>query len=343
MYKTCIYCNRNLGGNESVENFPVGRRLAFDQEKGRLWVICERCRRWNLSPLDERWEAIEECEKQFHDTPKSFSTDNIGLAQVGEGTQLVRIGRPQRREFAAWRYGREFWQRRVRNLIGTAVQVAIGIGTVIAGANLLPLVIGLRQSRVVARVRDEQGRRLYITPQEARRLKLYRHNGADGFSLEVVYRPEQKRMLLWHRGAGKRQTTALSGPTAIRAAGRVLPAVNEFGGTESQVREAVTMIEDARTPERLFASTAAEQGALIPGRIFDADATELHRMGANVRLALEMAAHEDSEQRALEGELAALEEAWREAEEIASIADSLLIPKEITEWIERHRVGAREP
>jgi hypothetical protein len=56
-----------------------------------------------------------------------------------------------------------------------------------------------------------------------------------------------------------------------------------------------------------------------------------------------MAAHEDSEQRALEGELAALEEAWREAEEIASIADSLLIPKEITEWIERHRVGAREP
>ncbi len=29
MYKTCIYCNRNLGDNESVENFPVGRRLAF--------------------------------------------------------------------------------------------------------------------------------------------------------------------------------------------------------------------------------------------------------------------------------------------------------------------------
>jgi hypothetical protein len=37
-----------------------------------------------------------------------------------------------------------------------------------------------------------------------------------------------------------------------------------------------------------------------------------------------MAAHEDTERRALEGELAALEAAWREAEEIAAISDNLL-------------------
>jgi hypothetical protein len=42
------------------------------------------------------------------------------------------------------------------------------------------------------------------------------------------------------------------------------------------------------------------------------------------RLALEMAAHEESERRALEGELGELEEAWREADEIATIADALL-------------------
>jgi hypothetical protein len=42
------------------------------------------------------------------------------------------------------------------------------------------------------------------------------------------------------------------------------------------------------------------------------------------RLALEMAANEDSERRAMEGELAELEAAWREAEEIAAIADNLL-------------------
>jgi len=342
VYKTCIYCNRFLGANETVENFPVGRRLAFDQEKGRLWVICERCRRWNLSPLDERWEAIEECERQFYDTPKSYSTDNIGLAHLGEGLELVRIGKPQRREFAAWRYGREFWQRRVKNIVATAVQVVIGGITVIAGANLLPLIIGLRQSRIVARVRDGEGGRLFITPQEAKRLKLYRDGNPEGFALDVTYRPEQKRLLLWHRGAGKRRQAVLTGPTAIRAAGHILPAINEFGGTDSQVRKAVAMIEDARGPERLFASIATEKGALVPDRIFDRDATELAKMDANVRLALEMAAHEESERRALEGELLLLEEAWREAEEIASIADSLLIPREIEEWIAKHRRGGRE-
>jgi hypothetical protein len=104
MYKTCIYCNRKLGSNETVETFPVGRRLAFDQEKGRLWVICERCRRWNLSPLQERWDAIEECEREFRDTRLRYSTDNIGLARMKEGLELIRIGQPRRPEFAAWRY-----------------------------------------------------------------------------------------------------------------------------------------------------------------------------------------------------------------------------------------------
>ncbi len=337
MYKTCIYCNRNLGDNEIVEEFPVGRRLAFDQEKGRLWVICEHCRRWNLSPLEERWEAIEECERQFYDTPKSFSTDNIGLAQVTEGLQLVRIGRPQRREFAAWRYGREFWQRRVRNLLAAAVQVAIGIGAVIAGANVLPAIIGIRNNRVVARVRDEKGGRLFLTPPEVKRLKLFRADGGDGWALGVHYRPEQRRFLLWSMGKGKRQETELSGATAIRAAGHILPRLNEYGGTDTQVRRAVTMIEEARAPERLFANVAAERGALIADRIFDTDATAVKNLDANLRLALEMAAHEESERRALEGELAILEEAWREAEEIASIADRLLIPESVEEWIRRHR------
>jgi hypothetical protein len=37
-----------------------------------------------------------------------------------------------------------------------------------------------------------------------------------------------------------------------------------------------------------------------------------------------MAAHEDAERRAVEGELKELETAWRNAEEIAAIADNLL-------------------
>jgi hypothetical protein len=337
MYKTCIYCNRNLGDNEVVEDFPVGRRLAFDGEKGRLWVICEHCRRWNLSPLEERWEAIEECERQFHDTPKSFSTDNIGLAQLAEGLQLVRIGRPQRREFAAWRYGREFWRRRVRSVVSTAVQIAAALATAVAGANVLPLFLGIRASRVVARVRGEEGGHLFLTPVEVKRLKLVRADVPDGWALNVNYRPEQRRILLWAIAKGRRQWAELSGAGAIRAAGHILPRLNEYGGTDSQVRKAVTMIEEARAPEHLFASVAAEPDSLVPDRIFDRDATQVRNLGADVRLALEMAAHEDSERRALEGELALLEEAWREAEEIAAIADRLLIPESVEEWIRKQR------
>jgi hypothetical protein len=45
-----------------------------------------------------------------------------------------------------------------------------------------------------------------------------------------------------------------------------------------------------------------------------------------LRLALEMAAHEDIELEATRGELSNLEQAWREAEEIGRIADDVLIP-----------------
>jgi hypothetical protein len=31
---TCIFCHANLGSNEVVEHFPIGRRLAFDAAVG---------------------------------------------------------------------------------------------------------------------------------------------------------------------------------------------------------------------------------------------------------------------------------------------------------------------
>jgi hypothetical protein len=49
------------------------------------------------------------------------------------------------------------------------------------------------------------------------------------------------------------------------------------------------------------------------------------------RLALEMSVHEESERRALEGELATLEAAWRDAETIAAICDDDLTPPKLYE------------
>jgi hypothetical protein len=111
MYSTCLFCKAKLGANQAIENFPVGKRLAFDAERGRLWVVCSRCRRWNLTPLEERWEAVEECERRFAGVRARFSTDQIGLARLPEGMDLVRVGRPRRPEFAAWRYGERFTRR----------------------------------------------------------------------------------------------------------------------------------------------------------------------------------------------------------------------------------------
>ena len=55
------------------------------------------------------------------------------------------------------------------------------------------------------------------------------------------------------------------------------------------------------------------------------------------RLALEMAANEDVERRALEGELRLLEAAWRDAEDVAKIADDMFLPEGTEARLDRMR------
>ena len=92
MYSTCLLCADSLGTNAVLETLPVGRRVAFDPAKGRLWVVCPGCARWNLVPFDSRFLAIEDCERHFRDTHVRFSTGTIGIARLPEGLELVRIG-----------------------------------------------------------------------------------------------------------------------------------------------------------------------------------------------------------------------------------------------------------
>src|SRR5512143_3170352 len=58
VYSRCFRCDRSLGKNGELAHLPVGRRIAFDSKKGRIWVICMRCDQWNLVPIEERWEAV---------------------------------------------------------------------------------------------------------------------------------------------------------------------------------------------------------------------------------------------------------------------------------------------
>jgi hypothetical protein len=61
----------------------------------------------------------------------------------------------------------------------------------------------------------------------------------------------------------------------------------------------------------------------------------LNTIPAAIRLALEMAAHEETERRALEGELHLLASAWRDAEEVAAIADDMFLPASVDEELAR--------
>ena len=124
MIYACIrpasFATRTSARTRPSSTFPSAAASRSTRRRGRLWVVCRKCERWNLSPIDERWEAIEECERLFRDTRLRVSTDNIGLARVPDGLELVRIGSPLRPEMAAWRYGDQFGRRRRKNLCSPA-------------------------------------------------------------------------------------------------------------------------------------------------------------------------------------------------------------------------------
>jgi hypothetical protein len=348
MYSTCLVCNQSLGDNDVVEHFPIGRRLAFDAVKGRLWVVCSHCGQWNLTPLEERWEAIEECERAFRGTLVRVSTDNVGLARLADSTELIRIGAPLRPEFAAWRYGhkltRRLRQKRVMAGAGIAAAAVTGIalGPTIAPAltmgaisivvfpglttvmGVVPMVgvLAVRDyiehDRVVARVGHEHS----ILTVRAKHLRdIEFHMGRDEDSAVLAVQHDQG----W---------AEFHGGSAIRATARVISGANRFGGSDASVQDAVRHIEDAGDATGYLATTA-RKNAWRSGR-FTSLLNTYRGLGAlklsgTERLALEMAVHEENERRALEGELAALEDAWREAEEIAAISDVELTPPKLYE------------
>jgi hypothetical protein len=364
MYSACLHCHRRLGANEAVEHFQVGRRLAFDSAKGRLWVVCPHCARWNLTPIEERWEAVEDCERLFRGQRLRAQTDNVGLAKLREGTDLIRIGSPLRPEFAAWRYGPVF-MKRLRNRIATIGGIgAAGVGVGLAATGLpitqavmasgpfllLPLMhlsiatILARQGAPAMKVAAGQGKPLRVSRENLE----HTHWSVD--ENDVL------RLNLRHLGGH----ADFEGDRAARVLATLLAGANSGGGTPRAVDNAVQLIAEAGDPRRALATITSEANRLGEG--FEERAAEfvraprgrtiraameaqlerqrrsnrafsnwpplnpgaIHRLPRVYRLALEMSLHESSEQRALEQQLAALERDWREAEEIAAIADHLV-------------------
>jgi hypothetical protein len=349
MYATCLFCHARLGSNEAIEAFPVGRRLAFDSAKGRLWVVCVECGRWNLSPLDERWEALEACERIFRATHARVTTAQIGLARLPEGCELVRIGAPLRPEFAAWRYGSRFIRRRANARLAMAAGAVAATAGVAAFAPLLlpALAMGALSIIVVPGVTTVMGvvpvfgalaLRDYLMHDRVVGRLTPRHQPFDAApSRALTVRARHLQAAELQVRGGDSPAVSLDVPhdggwahfdglAAMQAASVLLAGANRLGAPEAQVQEAVRRVEelgDTSTYLRAASSLGEARGSRMTSLINLWRGLGAMRLSGTECLALEMALHEESERRALEGELALLEAAWRDAEDVARVADHL--------------------
>ncbi len=356
MHSTCLHCNRALGANQALETLPIGRRIAFDAATGRLWVVCRHCAKWNLVPFESRLESIDGAERLYRDTVTRYSTDNIGLARVREGLELVRIGPALRPEFASWRYG-ESYRRRRRNsyLIG---------GTAVAGVAGAAFALGV--AGVVT------GGMAYMVAQAVkggwnaalnRRSRFKVVNPADGSPVTIDRKLSNDAVVSWEReapslevmvptpGQAKHDFLLLTwGEHEVQTVGRrVTGALNMLHGSRRDLDVATRLLADERGDlarwMRLRAVAQRQEGKqepteterklekkhgapsrfwreyrhpfLLPGRLPGVE-----------RLAVEMWMNEDIERTWLEGELKLLEREWREADRLAKIADDLILEPE---------------
>ena len=335
MYSTCLHCNAALGSNDVVEHFGVGRRLAFDEAKGRLWVICPSCRRWNLTPLEERWEAIEECERLFRATRLRTSTDNIGLGRAAGGLDLVRIGTPHRKEIAAWRYGMALqrrWRSHWRLIADHApnLSMATTAGTILyisSGSWIISIAssaTSIAVSQLLMRNNERDIKARVVLPDG--QVTDMRALARSGVTMAVEEATDRGWRLRCSRG---RETHYSRETDSIMTLRGVLAHRNAFGGDDATVARAVDRLvgsDDAHAFIRRLARAARTAGI-----------DTLSAYPAEALLALEMAVHEDSERRAMEGELAELAVEWEIAEEIAGIADDMFLPTSVTDRLQMLR------
>ncbi len=317
--------------------------------------MCPKCARWNLTPLEERWEAFDECERAYRETRKRVSTDNIALARLRDGTDLIRIGQPLRPEFAAWRYERVIRKRRWKTYGG----IAIGAGAtlafnapyyfaaVLAPHLMLPSMVVMTSFSAANAYRathTEHWRRHMSIPLDAGELahltlaQLRRTQfrmGGDGELRVTIVHDGRRRML--RRMLVDQHQTELVGTAAHEVLRRVIVGVNHDGAARAEVRVALDILEAA-------SSQPARQGRaqetmpedplrpfmheLLQHEPWKARAPEqrglLRTMHTPYRVALEMLLHEEDERRAMAGELGALYARWEEAERIAKISDGEL-------------------
>jgi hypothetical protein len=209
-------------------------------------------------------------------------------------------------------------------LVAGGIAAGAGIGgfgwMIIRSAHLI---VEGNPRTVVGHVPGGDGQLIAVRRSHLKHTRWRIHNENDEPSLAIGF---------------KRGLVMLTGEEARRQAGVLIVHANRRGGTRKQVQAAVDRIQEAGSAEAVVASMATHRQ---PPPVWKKESAvrdvEPFGMNPERRLAFEMALHEEQERRALEGELKALEQAWQNAEEIAKIADDLLLPESAEQWLRKQR------
>jgi hypothetical protein len=330
MYKTCAFCNATFDGDGGPSGLGVGRRLAFDEWRGRLWVVCPKCGRWNLTPLDDRLERIESVARAAGAGRLLASTEQVALIRW-ERYDFVRVGKPLRLELAEWRYGERLKARRQERLkyvvpitlaaagVMIAINAAAGgsmgvmtfqlprlgdwVYTGIVGRRRVPLA----EPPICARC----GAVMELRAKHVRHARLVPDQRAD---LALVVSCPQCHQ----------EGAMLTGLDAAQALRQGLTFLNLRRVHKHTTAAAAMEVNVQHGPDGLIRDVARRQ-------------VTLRSLAVERRLALEMAVDEQMEVQELERQ-------WREAEELADIADGTLSSDpQIEEQLKRLRERGDEP
>ena len=351
MWSHCMVCSQDLGWNEDVEAFPVGKTQVFDPEHGRLWVVCMACRRWNLTPLEERWEALETLERLWESAVMKAKGNSLALGRLRSGMKVVRIGRDASAlELAAWRWGQRspFAGPSLSKALFANV-LTVGAVAVTAAAPV-PVLVGAGAAAYLGavawlggRIRpaaamDDAGSVTSVTRRELLRAGMSPRDDWLGWSIHIERKLIPTRTRSWFNIHGLPTITEPSGPSvrrwveftggrAVALARRAFPLLNRRSLADWTVADALELVRDGGGPARYLTTAAAAKPRWVQFRHYP----------SAMRLSLEMALFQDEERRALDGEVKELEFAWREAEAIAAIADNLIPPPGWEEFRRRYR------
>jgi hypothetical protein len=290
---TCIHCDAKLGENQLLPEYPVGKRLAFDPGNARIWAICPRCERWNLSHLDEpeRQHAVARLDQYFSATSHKAAISGIAVGEVGK-TKLVRIGDVSWPTFAGWRYAHRLHGRRIRGNVISAMFTAFvlyiytplgahlrysWISDVVTGAIVIWIITTYRQFHLL---------------KKAGKLQVAENATPQSIAISI---DESGWRLFGQHAWGEVQ---LDGAAAKRLLAMQLPIIAQ-GAKREVAEQAIEVIQRAGGPTPYLDRTISASGLGVG----------LHRVAslpAVTMAALEIALNEEHERAALRGELAAV-------------------------------------